>query len=228
MGLLGDLAGMALGERPAGAARVVLPPRFAPRSTPLEAGEIASLETPIQDETPTRPAAAPPTAARSAIEESTTIQPVTRPVEHRGSEQRTVPDLGHPPPPLEPLVAERVQIAASVQATMSHARTMHRHDGPTGSKALPSAPITLPAISAPATSKQGPGPVPFAPLSAPAVASRAQSPADPAPTVINITIDRIDVRASAPSRPATAPAARPRPQPSVSLADYLAGQGRRG
>jgi hypothetical protein len=56
-----------------------------------------------------------------------------------------------------------------------------------------------------------------APLSPAAVAGRAIAAREQAP-VIHVTIDRLDVRA--PVRAETA-RQRPRPQPTVSLADYL-------
>jgi hypothetical protein len=60
---------------------------------------------------------------------------------------------------------------------------------------------------------------PFAPLSAAAMAGRAED-ARQAQPVIQVTIDRIDVRAPAPSRPAPA-ARRAAAEPSMSLADFL-------
>ncbi|WP_422003444.1 hypothetical protein [Reyranella sp.] len=57
-----------------------------------------------------------------------------------------------------------------------------------------------------------------APLSAAAVAGRTVAAVrDPAP-VIHVTIDRLDVRAPARAEPVRS---RPRPQPTVSLSDYL-------
>jgi hypothetical protein len=66
------------------------------------------------------------------------------------------------------------------------------------------------------------GASPFTPLSAATIAGRLDD-ARRAEPVIHVTIDRIEVRAPAPSRPAPAPAARRAPaEPSMSLADFLA------
>ena len=56
-----------------------------------------------------------------------------------------------------------------------------------------------------------------APLSPAVVAGRAMAVREQAP-VIHVTIDRLDVRAPARAEPARQ---RPRPQPAVSLSDYL-------
>jgi hypothetical protein len=60
-----------------------------------------------------------------------------------------------------------------------------------------------------------------APLTTAAIAGRARVATAGAP-VVHVTIDRIDMRAPAAARTAP-PERRPRPQPSVSLADYLGG-----
>jgi hypothetical protein len=65
-----------------------------------------------------------------------------------------------------------------------------------------------------------------APLSAAAVASLAVA-RPPEPQVIEVTIDRIDIRAPAAERPKH-DTSKPRPKPMVELADYLRnGGGRR-
>lgn len=56
-----------------------------------------------------------------------------------------------------------------------------------------------------------------APLSPAVVAGRVMAVREQAP-VIHVTIDRLDVRAPARAEPARQ---RPRPQPTVSLSDYL-------
>lgn len=67
---------------------------------------------------------------------------------------------------------------------------------------------------------------PHAPLSEAALLARLDAARDDGP-VIEVTIDRIDVRTPAP--PAHAPAERRRrPAPSVTLTDYLRGRGRSG
>jgi hypothetical protein len=65
---------------------------------------------------------------------------------------------------------------------------------------------------------------PSAPLSESALAARTEIAQPPAP-VIHLTIDRIDVRPSAPARPAAA-GRRARSEPSVTLAELLGGGSR--
>jgi hypothetical protein len=67
-----------------------------------------------------------------------------------------------------------------------------------------------------------------APLSAAAVAERKVTQINPRP-VIHVTIDRIEVRAPAGTRPAARPARTRETAPTLSLRDYLRGPGdRRG
>ena len=63
-----------------------------------------------------------------------------------------------------------------------------------------------------------------APLSAAAVAERKATQTNPRP-VIHVTIDRIEVRAPAATRPASRPARTRETAPTVSLKDYLRGPG---
>ncbi len=233
MGFLGDLAGIALGQGPAGAARVALPARFAPRAAPLDEARTLSLEPMARAE-----ADAVPAAARSAAPEPVTVETVA------------MPDGARPASPLQPHrpdIADRINVAPLsepamarqgpataqhgsaaplAQATMPIAGTARRPTSPPGEVAPLSAPPTKPAASTGDAPKPAATPTPAAPLSASARAARAPSPEVPAPTIVQVTIDRIDVRAAAP--PSPAPARRTRPQPSVSLSDYLSGQARRG
>jgi hypothetical protein len=65
-----------------------------------------------------------------------------------------------------------------------------------------------------------------APLSAAAVAERKATQTNPRP-VIHVTIDRIEVRAPATTRPAARPGRTRETAPTVSLKDYLRGPGNR-
>lgn len=65
---------------------------------------------------------------------------------------------------------------------------------------------------------------PMAPISAASLVAR-ERPAQSDRTIVHVTIDRIDVRAPSPDRPAEKPAKRRNDAPRVSLAEYLrAGQ----
>jgi hypothetical protein len=227
MGLLGDLAAMARGERPTGAARVALPARFAPRSTSLENTEAVPFQERARGEVQAVPTAARPAADKPAAK-TTDAAPRTvdaaervrpdRPFISEGIRTAASPELSAP---------RRMPASPPVEAAVPPADAVPRRDPLLANPA----PLVRPAIQSVATVVQAPkqaaSPFLSTPLSAPAIAARTPSPTQPTPTVIAVTIDRIDVRAPATPRPVAAPTSRPRPQPSVSLADYLSGQGRR-
>jgi hypothetical protein len=251
---LGHLAGIALGQPAAGAARPSLPPRFAPADGAVPVPEIEEASA------GQRPAPAP-----AAIEPSHG----TRHISDRGTSS-SVAARGEQPslPRSEPVVgavALTTPLPASVRPRVRTA-TVARQRGtgdeppagvvkaeipaPPGSPAprdsalvvprepLPPAeaspPLSTPVrtaeadpvravpVHAPrraATATAG-DTMPLAPLSDGAVAARTQAHRPPAP-VIHLTIDRIDVRAPAPSR-AAPPARRAPAEPSLSLSDFLA------
>jgi hypothetical protein len=221
-GFLGHLAAMALGTNSAAAARVSLPSRFA-SPTPLPGiGEQGFGE----------------------VEQSQPVSGVVPPVPHRGSAPSDAPSLvsgqqpdeklpEKAPAPTPPSPRQATPRLATQAATPPLALRQLRQpigipapvaDRPAARAAAPSAPLPLsPQIprSAPLTLTAQRPATPTAPLSDAAVAGRVLSPQAKAPApVIHVTIDRLDVRAAAPVKSA-APARRPRPEPAVSLADYL-------
>ncbi len=128
-----------------------------------------------------------------------------------------VPDVPPEPEPASPLPASA---PPSAPALVLHASVP------------PSAPASVLAVQAShsraaavhatrrAAAPSDAGETPFAPLSDRAVASRSDAARQVAP-VVHVTIDRIDVRAPDPARPA--PAARRTPvEPRLSLSDFLA------
>jgi hypothetical protein len=234
---LAHLAGIALGETAKGAARPSLPPLYARQpasdagfdATPIEtspegqrlAPAPAALERPPRADRPV------PDGAPGAI--------AGAPAERRSSPKSTAPaarprDLGSRPPvaeaqPPPATVAARPPIAPPVSPALQNIAG----DPPAPATVPPSEiwiagaaasapPFPPPQATAPAAAA---GERPLAPLSERALAGRTEPPrrADP---VIHVTIDRIDVRAPAVPRPATA-ARRPPAEPSVSLSDFLRG-----
>ena len=216
---LSNLAGLALGQPPAGAARLSLPPRFSggdhtdidssleqietapsrPASPPLAAEP--SRQADVQREMPatpiveTVPVPASPSREKSAPQ---TLLPMTRQTEPPQSFERELPDRRSSPP-------STVEHAQALRATTEMA-----------APAQPAPPVLAETIVRHIRNDLPSRP---APLTEAAVANRAVVEREPRP-VVNVTIDRIEVRAPREMSQSQTPR-RSRPQPSVSLADYL-------
>jgi hypothetical protein len=226
-GFLGQLAAMALGANSASAARVSLPSRFAsPAPLPgigeqgfseVERSEPVSVVVPPVPQRGTAPSDAPASVSERRPEEKL-------------PEEAPAPTPPYQREPTPRLVARAATPPLAPQQRADREQGMRQHigipapvaDRPAARATGPSAPLLLlPQIArgAPGTPTAQRPATPTAPLSEGAVAGRALPPRAQAP-VIHVTIDRLDVRAAAPAKSA-APARRPRPEPAVSLADYL-------
>ncbi len=220
------LAGMAIGDPVPGAAVADLPPRFGARpSGPVEA-TVGSPEAPAaayRGETPPygRPAlvtrassdpAGPPAARRepgTPPYSSPLIMPAEASVVWGFAPPREAAD--DPPGRPSPEAREFGELPGEPPSLMVAA-----------TPAASSVSVTVVRSDEPATSTRAVQ----APLSEAALASRAAPPRTP---VVHVTIDRLEVRAPVAGRPPAAEApARRRPQPSVSLAEFLRAGDERG
>lgn len=231
MSFLGHLAAMAVGAKPATAARVSLPPRFAGPS--LAHGDEQSIGL-AEDTAPAAeivrgqsvPPHGPPQAATPPIPQA--VQSETSPP------ARTVAPLPVNMPvrrdrqaPSGPVLPPRSPPSSDTRRGMPRDVTV---PSPVPAANRPAAAGIL-TVQSPAPPQMSPvRPVTRAlPLSDAAVAGRAmaarEESRDERP-VIHVTIDRLDVRA--PASPASpAEKRRAKTQPTVSLADYLR-EGARG
>ena len=226
MGFLHHLAGMALGAKPASAARPTLPSRFAasPFAGTSQGLEVIDQATPTIPALPARPEVAgsplplamPPApserkeAASPAAARSQRPPPPAEP--QAAPSQSLRPDAGSPPPSPLPSIVNVVERRSPSEKSSAVIGKPAERPQPVPAAQQPPAPLhleiqTLP--EAPVTRA--------APLSPAVVAGRAMAVREQAP-VIHVTIDRLDVRAPARAEPARQ---RPRPQPAVSLSDYL-------
>jgi hypothetical protein len=225
-GFLNVLAGMALGVQPAGTAQVSLPSRFAPASSAWESEPAGLGESRLGEEVER-------TERRSALLQSDR------------SRERSAPESERAPPeaftapqdrPRRQQVADAVSNVREVAAPLpqdvrQHVQPKLPDAAARPANTKPSAQIDHgepqpfsnrhPASASPAM-PSGPryrADVPQAPLSDAALAGRSIASRE-RPSIVQVTIDRIDVRA--PSSPATPrPQRRVQPQPTVSLSDYL-------
>lgn len=228
MGFLAHLAGLARGVKPAGAARLSLPSRFA------DAGATAAPFGEISEET-RAPRAAPsvrPTQddTTQGIETTTTSLRAWGPEERRDEPAITMGDRFVPPPRR---AAPRPD-GPSAPVAVAPAAPLHpRSPVSDASPAEGQAQARVPSLSQPLAAQHEPLIQPLShlparhlapaapPLSEAAVAGRTRPARDERP-VIHVTIDRLDVRAPvAPKAPAER--RRPRSLSSQSLADYLRG-----
>lgn len=240
MGFLAHLAGLARGVAPAGAARVSLPTRFA------EAGPVAGQAfVEIVDEGRASPGASanrqPFTDAPRRIETPPTPSRSWGPEERRDEPEvsmgsRPVPPpstLAPPPDDARPSEARRPVLSAR---SLDGGRSAHAiaapapSDVPTATQFrwLRKSAEDVPPVIGPSDGRRQRTSVTVAPLSDAVVAARPRAPRGERP-VIQVTIDRLEVRAPAAPK-AVAERRKPRPLPSQSLADYLrggAGGGRR-
>jgi hypothetical protein len=235
-GFLKCLAGVALGESGPNAAYASLPARFVPPAAALiERPHDQSLE----DEATARSQSAQTELLHLPSHERGAPEPESPLEAHRSktefpraasaiisspqslSPQRHFPSSlsasgidiapGHQASEVRPPSARDLPVAPSPVVAPYQTAVASRFDASTAGRTAV-APL-LPMLPA---SRLGARAVP---LSETAVASRMSAPRDERPA-IHVTIDRIDVRASAPDKPGTA-VRRPRPEPAVSLSEYL-------
>jgi hypothetical protein len=221
MGFLHHLAGLALGATPAGAARPSLPSRFAP--SPF-AGPSQGLQV-IEQATPTvpvvrspQPRAMPPASferRETASPAAPRLQQPPPPAEPHAVASRPVrQEMGPPPPPPTPSIVTVVERRSSPEKPSAVIGESPERSHPVpAAQRQPESPHTdvdIRVIPEAQVTRA-------APLSSAVVAGRAMA-AREQPPVIHVTIDRLEVRAPARAEPARQ---RPRPQPTVSLSDYL-------
>jgi hypothetical protein len=246
----------AAGGATPGAARVVLPSRFASRGGDAAWGDDGA-------------AAADAVRAEAVDAGRTADAAMPTPAQHRPpaigarAQPRQGPGLVRPPPASAASMPLHSRPEAPVEPSFGQARaelSMPRGSKDTSPNAVPAphAAIATPrrstpeprdaaspadtvasprAVLASADPAQAHTLVPDdraaarasrAPLREATLARRVSMPRDE-PPVIHVTIDRIDVRApAAPARPAAQRSRAQQQQPSVSLADYLRGRGRSG
>lgn len=223
MGFLHHLAGMALGALPAGAARPSLPSRFAELAfTGASQGQVIEQATPAILAPP-----APPEVVRGPRSPAMPVAPFERRQEasqavvrppHPPSSAEPQAVASHPvrqdreappPPPNIVSVVERRSAPEKSSAVIGEA-AVPPPQAPTGQHPPVPPQAEIPALPQSTVTRA-------APLSPAVVAGRAMAVHEQAP-VIHVTIDRLDVRAPVRAEPARQ---RPRPQPTVSLSDYL-------
>lgn len=202
-GFLDHLAGMAVGASPPGAAHLSVPPRFAPaapasveaepRPEPLGTGRAVAFPAP-------RSAAQPPTR------DPAPSIPAFRAAPDRPEVPAPAPTATHRPSPARPAPVFLIEPRSAEPPAAAL--------GPPPGIVTPEFPAKAqPYADLPEHRSRA------APLDPHVLAGRMVAPSQPRP-VIHVTIDRIDVRAPAPSRPVVTPR-RARTAASVSLADYL-------
>lgn len=225
---LTQLAGIALGHDSPGAAHVVLPPRFA--SAAPSAPRLAQAEWP-----PVEPAATEGAAAGRGQ----TIQSRRR----EADEDINAPPAFLPKPNAAPAVRRETTASHRSRAATdapqrsppkaAPARSDDPQPSPRENVAVPRPAADMSAVAAQGEAAAAPPlfNTPAAPLAASmprrdppplsdaAVASRLGGPREAAP-VVQVTIDRIDLRAPDARKPAE-PSKQARQQPAISLADYL-------
>lgn len=223
-GFVARLLAMATGAAP-GSARLVLPPRFAGPllgetlvTGPAVAYEPLVAAAPVHPPSPSRSAAVRPLVvgpAEVAAPRRTVPAPrqVAGPSETKASVNQTAPM----PQPGEGQVSREPAPLAATSPQPPAAPALPPQPAAAARAEVAANPTKPPAI-APAQVL----PTPRRPLSEAAVAAVRSTEGPP---VINVQIDRIEVRAAA--APAAAPQRGPRrpPEPSVSLSDYLRGNG---
>lgn len=237
-GFLGHLAAMALGANSAAAARVSLPPRFAsPMPMPgIGVQGLGEVERSQPASGPVGGAVPPMPHHGTATSDEPSLVSDRRP-EEKLPEEVPAPTPLHPREATPRLAAQAATPPLVPRQLADRGQAMRQHigisapvaDSPAATAVAPSAPLALspqiPRGAYRAPTAQRPA-TPTAPLSDAAVAGRVLPPRAKEP-VIHVTIDRLDVRAAAPVKSA-APARRPRPEPAVSLADYLRDGARAG
>ena len=217
MGFLHHLAGMALGEKQASAAWPSLPSRFA--ASPFM-GTSQGLQV-IEQATPTMPTTSvqpevvrspQPRATPPASVAARSQHPPPRAEPHAAASQPVRQEVGSPPPPPAPSIVTVVEPRPSPENSYAVIDESPERPQPVPAAQRPAAPPStkIQVLAKTQVTRA-------APLSPAVVAGRVMAVREQAP-VIHVTIDRLDVRAPARAEPARQ---RPRPQPTVSLSDYL-------
>jgi hypothetical protein len=229
MGFLAQLTAQALGVRPDGAAVASLPPRFAPpvhAALPEAEPAAAVQERPLTSTSPpSPPSAVPATDPAATVARRAPHAASTWPAEAPG---RTPPSVVSPAASGTDRPAAQPAESAGPPGPVAPAPPLAVPPAsPAGDRPAATATIRLVAPATethPVAPRDGPAPAAARarePLREAAVAGRVRAAERTAP-VINVTIDRIEVRAPAPPKPASE-SRRPPPAPSVSLTDYLRG-----
>jgi hypothetical protein len=241
-GFLTHLASVALGRAVEGAAGPSLPPRYAalePDGPIAEAEEVrvepgptpstgSARAAPGDVLAPGHPDRGParfvaPTGEPGGLSESEASAGSITVATEPGSRS---PSDAAPPgsPPSPPRAAEPSAIPSARAREPRGAVLLPTPPSLAAASIRPGEAVPVHAASARAPRRAPPpsaaGPTPLAPLTDGAVAARTGTNR-PASPVIHVTIDRIDVRAPAPSRPVQ-PARRAPAEPSLSLSDFLA------
>jgi hypothetical protein len=219
-GFLANLAGLALGQPPLDAARLSLPPRFSgsvqiDTDAGLEQVETAparSIHPPLSAQPPSRSKDRPVLPATPIV---TTVSALASPSPEQPAARTTVPVTrqAEPPRSMEREVIDRPSpspLHVTKQAQAIHSTTEKaavKRNSPIRSETV------VRHIRSDVSSPQA------APLTQAALANRTIVNREP-PPVVNVTIDRLEVLAPREAAKSQMPR-RTRPQPSVSLADYL-------
>jgi hypothetical protein len=238
-GYLNRLMSTALGDGGPGAAHVSLSPRFAPppaaaimtqpRDEPLERearSESPHIERPVHE--PRRERGIPDRKSATDIEHAQ-IEPMGTPSMILSSplislsQDRSVARESASSRDISPSHRGAVRLtpgAPEIPVAPNRAAAASLFDPPNRAANL----LDAPAATAPVLPVVAMPPAPHretraAPLSATVMSSRIGTARDDRP-VIEVTIDRIDVRASPADKPGP-PARRQRPEPTVSLSEYL-------
>ena len=205
----------------------VVPSRFS-ESRPLLLATPPPVHTPGPDADVAQPLppamrarTAPP--SRPAHDSAVTDAPApTAPIALQAARPERAQDLD-----VRPIVLRQPPARVITAPLVEHASAapISRRETEPPSAARAATPLALPRVTArlaatPAVERTDGAATVSAPLSAAALAERSAQQAT-APPVIHVTIDRIEVRAPAASRPAAAPARSRAHAPSVSLTDYL-------
>jgi hypothetical protein len=130
---------------------------------------------------------------------------------HAIASQPIRPEVGSPPPPPSPSIVTVVEPRSPPEKSSAVIG-----ESPERSQAVPAAQRLAVTHTEMQVHREAEV-TRAAPLSPAVIAGRAMAVREQAP-VINVTIDRLDVRAPARAEPARQ---RPRTQPTVSLSDYL-------
>ena len=218
-GFFHHLAGLAVGAKAAGVAQLSLPPRFAPSASPLAEGNDEPVQKAGQ---PAGSLQFRPGDGQPVVREAGTVRTT---MSNAGPSDRS----NAATPLRDPANGETHSLPlASAHGANEPSMDVRRQvevvtgrEVPALSRPMMVMPSMVPgeAVEEPAFRK----PIPSPPLSTAAVAARAASVERVERPVVHVTIDRIDVRPAASPKPRVEQR-RPRPQATVSLADYLGGR----